>query len=283
MAHLRCEFFSDVLGLSTSMTVILPQPTSGQIGMAGAATDDLPPVLYLLHGLSDDDTIWLRRTSVERYVAELGLAVVMPAVGRSFYTDEVAGGAYWTFVSQELPELVHRFFRVSDRREDTFVAGLSMGGYGALKLALRQPDRFAAAASLSGALDLAGLAGPGGGPVWPSDPRMFDRILGADHRVAPEDDLFRLLADADPAQLPALWLGCGTADELYPAHQSFRQACHEAGLSPAGHDTDGADHEWGLWDADLQRVLDWLPLRRAAPGTRTITQTPSAATSASRG
>src|SRR3954470_13685669 len=155
MAHLRCDFFSEALSLSTSMTVLLPQRTTTQIGLAGRQVGGPPPVLYLLHGLSDDDTIWLRRTSIERYVAPLGLAVVMPAVQRSFYTDEAYGGRYWTFVSEELPELVGRFFRVSQRREDTFVAGLSMGGSGALKVPLRQPERFAAAPSLSGALDVA--------------------------------------------------------------------------------------------------------------------------------
>src|SRR5215211_3786089 len=157
MAHLRCDFFSDTLGLSTSMTVILPQPTQNQIGMAGAAAEGPPPVLYLLHGLSDDDTIWLRRTSIERYVAPLGLAVVMPQVHRSFYTDEHYGGRYWTFLSEELPDLVGSWFQVSQRREDTFVAGLSMGGYGALKWALRQAGRFAAAACLSGAVNVEGL------------------------------------------------------------------------------------------------------------------------------
>ncbi len=88
------------------MTVILPQETSTQIGMAGRHRDGPPPVLYLLHGLSDDDTIWLRRTSIERYVAPLGLAVVMPQVHRSFYADEAYGGRYWTFLSEELPSLV---------------------------------------------------------------------------------------------------------------------------------------------------------------------------------
>ena len=151
MALLRCDFFSETLGLSTSMTVILPQQTSGQIGMTGATAAEIP-VLYLLHGLSDDDTIWSRRTSIERYVAPLGLAVVMPQVHQSFYSDEVHGLPFWTFLTEELPALVSGFFHVSTRREDTFVAGLSMGGYGAMKWALRQPDRFAAAASLSGAL-----------------------------------------------------------------------------------------------------------------------------------
>ncbi len=134
MAHLRCDFFSESLSLSTTMTVLLPQQTATQIGMAGRQLDGPPPVLYLLHGLSDDDTIWLRRTSIERYVAPLGLAVVMPQVHRSFYADQAAGGRYWTFLSDELPELVSTFFNVSTRRDDTFVAGLSMGGYGALEV-----------------------------------------------------------------------------------------------------------------------------------------------------
>ena len=107
-------------------------------------------MLYLLHGLSDDHTAWLRYTSIERYATARGLAVVMPAVHRSFYADEAHGHAYWHFVSEELPAIVAAFFRLSERREDTFVAGLSMGGYGALKLGLHHPERFAAVASLSG-------------------------------------------------------------------------------------------------------------------------------------
>ena len=181
MAHLRCDFFSDVLGLSTSMTVILPQQTSAQIGLHGTAPDSDPPVLYLLHGLSDDDTIWLRRTAIERYVAAMGLAVVMPQVHRSFYTDEARGLRYWTFLTEELPELVSRFFRVSSEPTETFVAGLSMGGYGAFKWALRHPGRFAAAASLSGALNIAGKKRSEG---WPQDPAFADRLFGNRSRPA---------------------------------------------------------------------------------------------------
>ena len=163
MARIRCDFFSDALELSTSMSVILPQRVQTRIGTdEPPPSDEAPPVLYLLHGLSDDDTIWSRRTSIERYAEALGLAVVMPAVHRSFYTDQAYGGNYRTFLTRELPDVVHRFFRVATARERTFVAGLSMGGYGALGWALSEPDRFAAAASLSGALDVPEWArGPG--------------------------------------------------------------------------------------------------------------------------
>jgi putative tributyrin esterase len=252
MAHLRCDFFSDALGLSTSMTVLLPQQTTGQIGMAGAGSVGPPPVLYLLHGLSDDDTVWLRRTSIERYVAELGWAVVMPQVHRSFYSDEVYGGRYWTFVSEELPALVADLFRVSTAREDTFVAGLSMGGYGAMKLALRQPERFVAAASLSGALALGERFRPE--VVSAEDRLMFDRIFGPGGPVPPDADLLRLVADARPESLPALYAGCGTEDFLAGHQEAFVAACADAGVALTSSWSPG-DHEWGFWDRTIRDVL----------------------------
>jgi putative tributyrin esterase len=259
MVHLRCDFFSEALSLSTSMTVLLPQRTTTQIGMTGRTTAGPPPVLYLLHGLSDDDTIWLRRTSIERYAAPLGLAVVMPQVHRSFYTDEFYGGSYWTFLTEELPDLVGSLFRVSDRRQDTFVAGLSMGGYGALKWALRQPERFAAAASLSGALDVAGLRT---GRKRPEDPRMFERIFDDREVAGGPDDLFWLLAKAEPAALPALYACCGTEDELIGDNRAFQEACSVAGV-PLRTDFGPGEHDWAYWDQQIQQVLAWLPLRAA--------------------
>src|SRR4051794_16892096 len=184
------------------MTVLLPQRTTTQIGMADATGEGPPPVLYLLHGLSDDDTIWLRRTSIERYAAPLGLAVVMPQVHRSFYTDQAYGGRYWTFLSGELPELGGSLFRLSDRPGDTFVAGLSMGGYGALKWALRQPQRFAAAASLSGAVEVTRLLT---GRVRPEDPRLFERVFGHGEVADTPDDLHWLIGQAEATTLPPLY------------------------------------------------------------------------------
>ncbi|MFG3701314.1 alpha/beta hydrolase [Micromonospora sp. NPDC047620] len=256
MALMRADFYSEVLGLSTSMTVLLPQRTSSQIGMAGSAPDGDPPVLYLLHGLSDDDTIWLRRTSIERYVAPLGLAVVMPQVGRSFYSDEEHGNRYWTFLSEELPGLCHQFFRLSARREDTFVAGLSMGGYGALKWALRDPGWFAAAASLSGALDVAGRRHD---PVHPIDAQVWHTVFGERAVTGSDDDILALL-DKAANDLPALYVACGTEDFLYEDNQTFVAAARERGV-PLTVDFSPGAHDWAYWDAKIQDVLAWLPLR----------------------
>ncbi|PZF84664.1 alpha/beta hydrolase, partial [Micromonospora deserti] len=258
MALMRCDFYSEVLGLSTSMTVILPQRTSSQIGMTGGAADGDPPVLYLLHGLTDDDTIWLRRTSIERYVAPLGLAVVMPQVGRSFYTDEEHGNRYWTFLSAELPRLCHEFFRLSDRREDTFVAGLSMGGYGAVKWALREPGRFAAAASLSGALNVATRRHH---PTRPVDPAVWHTVFGERAVAGTDDDTVALLDryGVDRADPPALYVACGTEDFLYEDNLAFVETARSRGV-PLTVDFSPGDHDWAYWDAKIQEVLSWLPL-----------------------
>ncbi|HET7306053.1 MAG TPA: alpha/beta hydrolase family protein [Segeticoccus sp.] len=253
MIHLRTDFFSETLGLSTSMTVLLPQAATGQVGTSGRVRADGHPVLYLLHGSSDDDTTWLRRTSIERYAAQLGLAVVMPQVHLSFYCDELYGLPYWTFLSEELPELVASTFRVSRAREDTFVAGLSMGGFGAFKWALHQPERFAAAASLSGALDLAGLSWKG------RDPRQRMRIWGRRKIAGTGDDLLHLLGSAEASELPALYLTCGTEDFLHDDNRRFVADAERHGI-PLTTDFRPGEHEWGFWDSGIQRVLGWLPI-----------------------
>ncbi|PFG19415.1 alpha/beta hydrolase [Serinibacter salmoneus] len=258
MALARVYLYSDALGMSTSVSVILPQETHNQIGMVGERGAGEPPVLYLLHGLSDDDTIWGRRTSIERYAAEEGLAVVMPRVERSFYHDMAHGERYWTYLSEELPALMHQFFRLSARREDTFVAGLSMGGYGAFRWALRKPEAFAAAASLSGALDVAD-------PVMRAGrPELYATVWGEHEVAGSEADLLTLLRQADPAALPALFLACGDDDDLRPSNERFLALAAERGIALTTHLGPG-QHVWEYWDQRIQDVLVWLRQVRGLP------------------
>ncbi|WP_438433135.1 alpha/beta hydrolase [Gorillibacterium sp. sgz500922] len=258
MALIQCDFYSDVLGLSTSMNVILPQKSYSQIGMASSGGKEKYPVLYLLHGLSDDHTIWLRRTSVERYAAALGLVIVMPAGQRGFYTDMAQGMKFWTFVSEELPQIVRSFFPVSDKREDTFAAGLSMGGYGAFKLALAHPDRYAAAASLSGALDVVTM-------VKRDRLNNLDElrmIFGDLDKLPGSDNDLQALAErmaASEGPKPLLYQCCGTEDFLYEDNQIFREHAGRLNLDLRYEEGPG-EHEWGYWDRQIQRVLNWLPL-----------------------
>ena len=248
------HFFSEVLGLSSRMYVLLPQPAMNEALRPNYRT------LYLLHGHSDDHSAWQRWTAIERYVQGLNLAVIMPDVHLSFYTDMVHGGRYWTFISQELPALVQRIFPLSTDRADNFVAGLSMGGYGAFKLALAHPDRFAAAASLSGALDIRYLVseeGPDRDEAWLAGMR---NIFGPDLRkVADSDHDLRTLARqaTQSREKPRLYQCCGTEDFLYQNNLSFRDFLRDLSFDLTYEEGPG-EHTWAYWDAMIQQSLVWM-------------------------
>ncbi len=260
MALLHTHFYSQVLGCQAAMDVVLPEPASRTL-KDSPAVPALHPCLWLLHGLSDDHTIWQRRTSIERYVDGTGLAVIMPSVARSFYTDMHHGGRYWTFISEELPAVSRSLFPLSPRREDNFAAGLSMGGYGAFKLALRYPERYCAAASLSGVLDLGRAAVA---PDWVADMRL---VFGDPASVSgSENDLLALagkVASMPAALRPRLFQWCGTEDFLYTLNLTFRDHALSLGL-PLIYSESPGNHSWACWDAQIQRVLAWMPLASRA-------------------
>lgn len=258
MALIECNFYSDVLNLSTKMTVILPQNTRNQIGMENKAKQDKHPTLFLLHGFSDDDSIWLRRTSIERYVAELGLAVVMPQVHHSFYTDMKYGNKFWTFLSKELPTIARSFFPLSEKREDNFVAGLSMGGYGAFKWALSKPENFAAAASLSGVMDIAQRKRESGSDL------PLHLVFGDEDLEGTKHDIYHLLDKLDESEgpKPMLYQCCGTKDFLYQDNVEFSNYCQNKSFDYKVEFDPDYQHEWGYWDLKIQEVLKWLPLNK---------------------
>jgi len=251
MALLETRFFSETLQLSLAANLILPDGFE--------AWNEPPAVLYLLHGLSDDHTIWSRRTSIERYAADYPLVVVMPDVHKSFYCDMAHGSNYWKFAAEELPMLVQRWLNVSSDGKKTFVAGLSMGGYGAMKLALGRPGQYAAAASLSGALDLAAHIDDD----WDEpQARTFEAVFG-DLRTLPDsgNDLIAQLGNLSAAPETDFYVCCGTDDFLFQDSVTFRDKAVEAGLHLTYEESAG-DHEWSFWDTHIQRVLEWLPIEK---------------------
>ncbi len=258
MALLHVEFFSEVLGMCTSMDVILPQQTHGQIGMEGIAVEGQYKTMYLLHGMSDNQTIWQRRTSIERYVSKLGIAVVMPTTYLGFYTDTTYGMNYWKFISEELPQICREFFpRMSTRREDTLAAGLSMGGYGAWKLGLRASDTFGAAASLSGALDIVDDF-KRNEHESPHMVPIFNGIFGSAQQLEGSDnDLLKLADDlASAQQRPRLYAWCGTEDFLYQGNLKAWDHIKKLGYDLTCEQSTG-DHQWKYWDEKIQDVLRW--------------------------
>ncbi|MDD3224972.1 MAG: alpha/beta hydrolase family protein [Clostridium sp.] len=265
MALINCRFYSEVLQLSTSVQVILPQNTKTQIGMEGAEVNGQSPVLYLLHGLSDDESTWIRRTSIERYVSEKNLIVVMPNGERGFYTDMEHGYKYFTFITEELPKLMQQFFHISDKREDTFIAGLSMGGYGALKIALSCPEKYSAAASMSGVVDIVKMYKAAEKNKYGSimSPNECHDILGSLNEIKEsKHDLFQLAKELSVknCEKPRIYQCCGTEDFLYNDNTEFRDFIKNLNYDYTYEEEHGI-HEWAFWDKRIQDVLKWLQIK----------------------
>lgn len=255
MAFIQCDLFSETLKLSTNIHVVVPEFKAENNLARRHDQDTLLPVLYLLHGLSDDHTIWTRATSIERYAEEKGLIVVMPAVGRSYYQDMRYGLKYWTYITEELPKFCKWMFPISGHRKDTFVAGLSMGGYGAFKCVLNYPDRYAAGASLSGALDIQTRE--------KLNIPDFKAIFGEEgFKEKTAADLFYMAEQLTkyPGPKPKLFQCCGTEDFIYEDNVKFRKHLVQLGLELTYEEGPGG-HTWEYWDQNIKRVLDWLPIQ----------------------
>lgn len=260
MAFIRCDFYSDVLEQSTSMNVILPEGIKTCNSIESNFIDNEFPVLYLLHGYNGDETVWFRFSAIERYAGKYPLAIVMPRANHSFFVDsQDTGYNYFTFITEELPKKVRQFFNVSSKREDTFIAGLSMGGYGAMHAALGRPDLYAAAAALSGFLD------PGMAYEEGIMRGRAMRVLGEDLSAAKQrgNDIITLLkkcAGQNPS-LPLLYITCGTEDQLYRQNLSFKAACDELKIQLEYNEQSGI-HDWVYWDRTIADVLAWLPIKK---------------------
>jgi S-formylglutathione hydrolase FrmB len=254
MALLETRFDSDVLDLSLGMSIILPEHPD--------AWEEPPAVLYLLHGLTDDHTIWHRRTSIERYSQDYNLIVVMPDAYKSFYCNMTHGSSYWTFCAEELPILIKRWFNISNDWKNTFVAGLSMGGYGAVKLAMECPGQYGAAASLSGALDLASHIND---DFYEHRVRTFEAVFG-DIQSLPNSnhDLIAQLSKMKKVPETEFFVCVGTEDYLYQDSVSFRDKARTAGLRLTYEELPG-EHKWDFWDRTIQHVLEWLPIEKLPP------------------
>ena len=241
-----CEFHLDqdnVLEKMISFTAIVPEGKTGPF-----------PVFYLLHGLSDDHTAWTRRSSIERYVSGLPLIVIMPNGERGFYTDakERPKAAYETNIVQDIVGFVDRTFQTIPTREGRVVAGLSMGGYGAVKLALKYPDLFCAGVSHSGALAFAqrDFSASDG---WASEWRP---VLGPSP-AGGVDDNFALAETIDRAKLPALRIDCGVDDFLIEENRAFDAHLTALGI-PHEYEEHPGGHSWEYWDAHIQETLTFF-------------------------
>ena len=248
MAQLRIDHTPETVKVNLPLYLILPDP-----GRMEGVPVAQRKVLYLLHGLSDDGSAWQRYSSIETLANAYGLVVVMPSIGRSFYIDQPNEQDYFSYLMEELPQYLKDVFGLAPKREDTLIAGNSMGGYGAMKAALLHPERFAQAASFSGVLSLAVLT------AIPNDPRHaefshlfgdLDKLAGGEHDPA----VWLQRAAKNPDSLPKLFLSVSRQEDLYPLSGQFHAACQSLGIRSEYHEEDGA-HDWFFWDRQIQRFL----------------------------
>lgn len=247
MAQLHCNFYSYSLGYGVDMTLLLPSMSPCDFDPGGNMSHRFPaeyPVLYLLHGHGNDYMCWNRFTRIQRLAEERRMAVVTVSVGNKGYMNAAYGENYFDFVAKELPEFVTAHFPISGRREDTYIAGNSMGGYGALAHALVHPECYRAVGAFSPAIS------------WGNDP---EKMVG--HSMPPMTDLYEQLDKNLEAglELPDLFCCIGDGDFLLEDNDNFHAYLQKKGVAHVYDRVDGFGHEWGFWDVELPVFLDWLP------------------------
>jgi putative tributyrin esterase len=247
------EFHSAALGREMKYRILLPcfyQTGSRRF-----------PVLYLLHGLYGDYLNWDTRTNLERYAQKYELIVVMPDAGDSWYTNSATDpkDKFEDYIAKDLVAEIDGKFRTLRDRHSRAIAGLSMGGYGALKIALRYRGDYAFAGSLSGALNAPQDLGD-------KRPEFRDQLLkvfgSAGSAVRADNNIFSLFQNANVKDLPYFYLACGNGDSFLQVNRDFAAQLSSQGASYEYHETPGG-HAWDYWDRSVQDLL------RAAAGVIT--------------
>ena len=244
MATLDLSFRSKSLNFYTRVKIYLPEKITADT-----------PVLYLLHGMYGDCDSWVNGSAVGRYAMARNMAVIMPSVENSFYCNMKYGPGYYDYVAKELPEYLCGLLSLSEEREKNFIAGLSMGGYGAFKIALRNPERYAAAASLSGCLNIAATVSK---RKWGN---IAESIWGSDYAtslIGTEDDIMHLV-DNFPSDKPkpALYFCCGTEDGLHNDCSVMISHLEGKGFDYKFEDGPGG-HNWLFWDTWIESAMDHM-------------------------
>lgn len=259
MAYLQMDFRSETLKRHVSFQVILPvekfQPPY--------------PTLYLLHGLTENSNAWLHHTRIRMWAENLGLAVVMPSGENSFYLDiPVPNGClgdFGAYIGEELVRVTRKVLPLSHKREETYIAGLSMGGYGACRNGLKYCDTFGKVAVLSGAVHF--FESPREWVLTKGNTIGELENIGELDKAETTDRNPRYLMEQIKARntldgtnhFPDFYVTCGTEDPLLSANQSLAKALQVAGAVVKYEDGPGV-HDWSFWDEYIQHVLQWLSI-----------------------
>lgn len=256
MARLQLHMETTTLPFSTAVNVVVPQCGWGVDPAAYYTEENRLPVLFLFHGGGGAESDWLRYTRIEELAEARQLCVVCPTVQNSSYTNMYHGYRWFDFVSQELYDFVHAVLPVSRAREKNFVAGLSMGGYGALKLGLTCPEKFSAIGAMSSAVEITEQVFRHECPLKDNGLALFgpaEEIHGG------PNDLYHKARElaASGAVLPRIYGACGTEDFTYEGNIVYRDLLQSLGYDLTWEEGPGV-HNWDFWNAYLEPMLDWL-------------------------
>ncbi|MBS4193613.1 alpha/beta hydrolase [Lederbergia citri] len=269
MALLQVNFMSKSLARTVPMNVILPVDKMTFPGTQ--VREDKPyKTLYLLHGVFGNYTDWVTGTNIQRWAEEKDLVVVMPSGDNMFYVDNPGvNNFYGEFIGKELVEITRKMFPLSHNRDDTYIAGLSMGGYGAIRNGLKYHDTFGYVAGLSSALITDGIENRTNDVSFFLESRDYaEWCFGDLTKVSESDKNPKWLANKlveENANIPKIYMTCGDNDSLLGLNQDFRNYLYGLGIEVTYEEGHGA-HDWDFWNRYIKKVIDWLPLEQNVAG-----------------
>lgn len=268
MALIKVDFFSQSLMRTVTIQAILPVD---KILKPGEKMSPQKPLktLYLLHGIFGNDTDWVSGTRIQRWAQDYNLAVIMPAGENKFYVDNEKSHEYFSrFIGEELVDMTRRLFPLSTLREDTFIAGLSMGGYGAIINGLKYHQTFGYIAGLSSALilDMVVKAQDGETIPYMFKKSYLESVFGPiDEILGSDKDYKALIENMNKEDVPHMYMACGTEDSLLKNNQEYCQFLKDHSI-PVCYEESHGGHEWDFWDRYILKVLQWLPLEDQQQG-----------------
>lgn len=246
MAVATIDFRSEQLKMNTTVTVCFPD----SIRMNGIPLSKRK-VLWLLHGLSDDSSSWLRNSRIDFYAMQNDLIVIMPSVNRSMYCDNVYGQNYFSYITEELPQYMQQVFGISASKDKNYIAGLSMGGMGAMKAALTYPESYSAVGSFSGILDFTPLA-----MVLNEEMKNDFAFLLPDIKdIGTSKNNPSVLLDPEKDKDLKIYISCGLQDDLLIPNYIFKERAEELGVEIDAIFEEGT-HEWNFWDKHIKTFIE---------------------------
>lgn len=268
MALIQADFYSECLKRTVTINACIP--ADKVVFGKGAGEKRVYPTLYLLHGIVGNYTDWVAGTRILRWAQDRNLAVIMPSGDNHFYVDDPKGRErYGEFIGRELVEVTRRLFPLSEKREETFIAGLSMGGYGAIRNGLKYHETFSRIAGLSSALILDDVVISVEKPEdWLHSRSFYESIFGnLDQLKGSDRDYCALVSQIveQNGRMPEIYLCCGKDDFLIEQNRAFRDFLTEMRVPFTYEEGEGA-HEWDYWDRKILDVLNWLPLEEKEEG-----------------